>query len=501
MQNPPRHILSKSTFMKGCQCPKALWLYKHKPELKTEVSEQQQAIFDQGTSVGKLAEQLFPDGVDARPENTFAYQQSVVDTQKYILEGHKVIYEAAFQYDQVLAALDILVCNRGKWKAYEVKSSTSVSDAILQDAALQYYVITQSGLPLVDFSIVYINNEYVREGDLDVQKLFVIESVLEKILELQPMIAAKIPELKRVAMLVKEPKRDIGPHCSDPYGCDFMEHCWQHIPEDSVFDLRGHGSGSKAFELYEQGILLLNDIPDDFKLNISQQIQVSAHKSKQPVINRDALGEFLDQLEYPLYFMDFETFQSAVPEYDGTRPYQQIPFQFSVHRLDTLGAELVHFEWLGESGSDSRKDFIENLLDVMGKTGSVVTYNSSFEKVRLSEMAIQFPQNAKKIEALQERIIDLMNPFRSKHYYLPIMKGSYSIKQVLPALVPELSYNDLEIGNGGLASSSYYQMQFEKDIVVFEKTREALLRYCELDTLAMVEILNKINQILKNSIN
>ena len=213
MQKQEKHILSKSTFMKGCQCPKALWLYKHQPELRTEITDQQQAIFDQGTNVGKLAEQLFPNGVDARPENTFAYQQSVVDTQKYILEGHKVIYESAFQYDQVLAALDILVCNRGKWKAHEVKSSTSVSDAILQDAALQYYVISQSGMPLVDFSIVYINNEYVRERDLDVSELFVIESVLEQLLELQPIIAAKIPELKSVAKLSEVPKRDIGPHC------------------------------------------------------------------------------------------------------------------------------------------------------------------------------------------------------------------------------------------------------------------------------------------------
>ena len=496
MEKPPKHILSKSTFMKGCQCPKALWLYKHQPELRTEVSDQQQAIFDQGTNVGKLAEQLFPNGVDARPEKTFSYQQSVIDTQHFIVQGHKVIYEAAFQYDQVLSALDILVCNRGKWKAYEVKSSTSVSDAILQDAALQYYVITQSGLQLVDFSIVYINNEYVREGDLDVQELFVIESVLEQILELQPLIAAKIPELKRIAKQIEVPKRDIGPHCSDPYGCDFMDHCWQHIPEDSVFDLRGHGGGSKAFELYEQGILLLSDIPEDFRLNTSQQIQVTAHKRGEPVINRVALEEFLDQLEYPLYFMDFETFQSAIPEYEGIRPYQQIPFQYSVHRLDAPEGELVHFEWLGESGTDPRKDFTENLLSVMGKVGTVLTYNSSFEKGRLSELAIQFPRKAKAIEALQDRIIDLMSPFRSKHYYLPVMKGSYSIKQVLPALVPELSYDDLEIGNGGIASSAFFQLQFEKNEAVVAKTREALLRYCELDTLAMVKILEKLNKTL-----
>ena len=155
---------------------------------------------------------------------------------------------------------------------------------------------------------------------------------------------------------------------------------------------------------------------------------------------------------------------------------------------------MVHFEWLGESGTDPRKDFIENLLGVMGNTGSVVTYNSSFEKGRLCELAIRFPRKAKTIESLQERIIDLMSPFRSKHYYLPIMKGSYSIKQVLPALVPELSYDDLEIGNGGLASFTYYQLQYEKEVAVVEKTREALLRYCELDTLAMAKILEKLDK-------
>ena len=495
MQLPPKHILSKSTFMKGCQCPKALWLNKFQPELKTAVSAQQQAIFDRGTNVGKLAEQLFPGGVDARPENAYSYQQSVVDTFQFIQLGHEVIYEAAFQYNQVLAALDILVKKDGMWKAYEVKSSTSISDAILQDAALQYYVITQSGLPLVDFSIVTINTSYIKNGEIDVFQLFKIESVLDQVLQLQPMISLKIEELKNSLKQTEMPIRDIGAYCNSPYPCDFKQYCWKHIPDNSVFDLMGYASASKAFDLYKKGIVLLSDIPADFKLTENQEIQVSVHKTQVPKINLPALDSFKKQLVYPLYFMDFETYQSAVPELDGTKPYQQIPFQYSVHRLDAPNAALVHFEWLGESGTDPRNEFLNNLLNVTDNNGSVIVYNGSFESSRLKELAFWFPQKAAEIEALQNRMLDLMGPFQKKHYYLPQMNGSYSIKEVLPALVPSLSYDNLEIGNGSDASASYYQLQFENDNVVVENTRQALLKYCMLDTLAMVKIFEKVNDI------
>lgn len=492
---PQKHILSKSTFIKGCQCPKALWLNKYQSQFKTPINKQQQAIFDRGTNVGKLAEQLFPGGVDARPENAYSYQQSVVDTFQFIEQGHKIIYEAAFQYDEVLAALDILVNKEGKWMAYEVKSSTSISDAILNDAALQYYVITQSGLPLVDFSIVTINTEYVRNGNINVSQLFRIESVITQVLELQPMIAGKISELKEVLQQTSMPIRDIGTYCSIPYPCDFKEYCWKHIPDNSVFEIKGKGGATRAFELYKQGIVSISEIPDEFKLNADQEIQVKAHKSKLPHIEKSELDEFLKQFEYPLYFMDFETFQTAVPDFDGTRPYQQIPFQYSVHRLDAPKNELFHFEWLGESGSDPRRDFIDHLLQVIENSGSIVVYNASFECSRLKELAFCLPEKAAEIEALQKRIIDLMIPFQRKYYYLPEMKGSYSIKKVLPALVNNMNYDELEIGNGTDASAAYYQLQFLLDQRVMEKTREDLLKYCELDTLAMVKVLGKLNNI------
>jgi hypothetical protein len=274
-----------------------------------------------------------------------------------------------------------------------------------------------------------------------------------------------------------------------------MDHCWQHIPEDSVFDLRGHGAGARSFELYEQGILHLKDIPDDFYLNSSQTLQVQCHKSGEAHIDQQALGEFLDQLEYPLYFMDFETYQVAVPEWDGTRPYQQMPFQYSAHRQDRPGGALTHFEWLAPSGADPRKAFLSNLLTALGTEGSILVYNAAFENSRLNDLAYWFPRKAAAIEALQERMVDLMSPFRSKHYYLPAMKGSYSIKQILPALVPYMNYDELEIGNGGDASTAFYQLQFEKDALVVEQTRAALLRYCAMDTEAMVRVLEMIQKV------
>ena len=300
MPLPPRHILSKSTFVYGCQCPKRLWLHKYRPDLRDEMDEAQQAIFQQGTDIGKLAEELFPDGVDARPKDTFAYQQSVADTAKYIAAGHTVIYEAAFQYEGLLCAVDILVQYSGKWFAYEVKSTTSVKAQHIPDAAFQYYVITKAGLPLADFSLVYLNNAYIRNGALDVQALFATESILERILEEQVFIDEQALLLKAVVANKNEmPNVEVGNHCFKPYDCDFQGYCYKGIEE--------------------------------------------AEDYGEPYINQAAIAAFIDQLEYPIYHIDFESWSTAVPQYDGHWPYRQVCFQYSVHVEKAPGVEPEHF--------------------------------------------------------------------------------------------------------------------------------------------------------------
>jgi len=445
---PEPHLLSKSTFMYGCQCPKRLWLHKFMPELKDDEDEAQTVIFQSGTDVGLLAQQLFPGGIDASPETPYLYQQSVMDTAQYIGEGHTIIYEAAFQYEGVVCAVDILVKKNNKWYAYEVKSTTKVKEQHIQDAALKYYVLSNTGIALKDFFIVHLNNEYVRYGALDINELFVIASALVEVKELQSFIEQKAAELKNVLKLKIAPEVAIGDHCYKPYDCDFYGYCSKDIEEEE---------------------------PD----------------YGEPYINKEAILTFTSELKYPLYFMDFETWMAAVPEYDGHWPYRQVNFQYSVHVQEAPGSLLQDHNYLAEGIHSPQLDFITSLLKVLGKTGSIVVYNKTFENCRLNELKEDFPDLENEITKVQKRLIDLMTPFR-KNYRLPEMKGSYSIKYVLPALVPELSYASLTINNGGDASGAFYNLKDESDAEKIAEVRNALLEYCGLDTLAMVKILEKL---------
>jgi hypothetical protein len=488
------HILSKSTFLMGCQCPKKLWLYRKKPELRAEVSASQQMVFEKGTGAGRLAQQLFPGGKDASPVDPFHYSEAIRQTFDWIKAGEKIIYEAAFRYDRVMAALDILVNKKGKWYAYEVKSSTGVKDYQLTDAALQYYVMTHAGMRLEDIFIIHINNEYTRKGALDLKKLFKVVSVKSEVLALQKSIPGKINELKKILLQNKEPDIDIGPHCHDPFACDFTDYCWHHIPEVSIFNLT-RLTGNKKFDLYYKGIIGFQQLPDGFSLTSAQELQVKAHLDDYVHIEPGKIRTWLRQLKYPLYFMDFETFTPAVPLYDNSKPYQHIPFQFSVHIQRKHGSELSHLEFLGTAETDPRPEFIKRLLTAVDGKGTVLVYNKTFETTRLKELNEAFPEYKKQIDNLLDRTVDLMEPFQQRWFYTAEMNGSYSIKSVLPALVPEMSYYELEIGDGEAAMAAFESLTVMTDKTEREKIRKALLEYCKLDTQAMVKILEKLQAV------
>jgi hypothetical protein len=380
-------------------------------------------------------------------------------------------------------------------KVYEVKSSTSISETYLNDAALQYYVISGLGIRVKDFSIVYINNQYLRNGDLNLQELFITESVLELILPLQKSVKQNVDRFKKLLVRKKMPDIDIGEHCHNPYTCGFYDYCRKHIPEDSIFDFSGMHL-SKKYELYNDGIINLKDVPEDYPLNKNNEIQLHVFRSGKPLIDNKAIKSFLSDLNYPLYFMDFETFQPAVPLFDNSKPYQQIPFQYSVFIKKDKNSDAQHFEFLAESGIDPRKKFIESLLRVTKGKGDVLVYNKTFEITRLNEIARNFPEYADEIEKLISRIKDLMIPFQKKYYYAPEMKGSFSIKAVLPALVPELSYDELEINEGGLASIAYESLQTQTDLMIIAEIKKQLLEYCKMDTLGMVRILERLEELV-----
>ncbi|MBK9391752.1 MAG: DUF2779 domain-containing protein [Bacteroidetes bacterium] len=487
------HSLSKSTFVRGCNCTKSLYLYKKHSELITDIDEKQQAIFDSGHDIGRLAQELFPNGTDAKPENPSEFPLAVALTRKLMDEGCNIIYEAAFQYDGVLAATDILVRDGNNWSAYEVKGSTKVKEEYFSDTALQYYVITNSGRSLKDFSVIHLNNQYVKRGSLEVEKLFKMTSVKNEVETMQEFVKKKIIELKNIIQLNEVPKIKIRSYCRDPYECEFIDHCWDHIPkEHSVFTL--NRIGASAFEMVEAGILTLDQIPTNYKLAKSPAFQLQYFKSGAILIEKKEISDFLGQFLYPLYFFDFETYMMAVPEFDFSRPYQQIPFQYSLHVLRSENHELEHFEFLGDGFHDPRAELIKKMIIDLGVNGSIITYNSSFEKTRLKELAEDFPQFAHPIESIINRIVDLMKPFQSRWYYHPGFEGSYSIKNVLPVLVPDLNYSSMEIQEGGTASLVYSLLR-DQDSDTRIVQRKQLLDYCRLDTLAMVEILHVLRKI------
>jgi len=487
------HLLSKSTYLRGRQCPKALWLYKHRRELMAPVDAATQAVFDTGTEVGLLAQQLFPGGVDCSPEDPRDFAPAIAATQQAIAEGRTVIYEAAFLHDGVLAALDILVKDAEGWKAYEVKSSTGPKEYQWHDAALQAHVIEGSGILLVDVSIMHLNNSYVRQGPIDVQQLFTITSVKHLVDRERQDVPARIEALKSALQRPGPPEVNIGPHCTSPFDCDFMHHCWAHVPaEGHVFQLTN--ARGRDWDLYQRGILLLKDIPDGERLTAAQRRQVDGAKLGTHTMDRPALGRWLSELRYPLHHLDFETIMPAVPLFDGTRPFQQLPFQYSLHVQAARGATPVHREFLADGTGDPRAAFVEHLLADIGAEGDILAYNATFEKQRLQELARDLPPYAAALHALIARVKDLRTPFKAGWYVVPAMNGRTSIKVVLPALVPELSYGTLAVQEGGTASRQFLQLVMGRHAGDPAQLREDLLAYCGMDTLAMVKLLGVLDR-------
>lgn len=484
--------ISKSQYIRGLQCHKSLWLLKNRPELREEPDRAQESLFNTGYSVGEAAKELFSGGVEIEfdAEN---FKGMLDKTKELIENGTEVIYEASFSVDGIFVMIDLLVKRGDVWDMYEVKASTEVKQYQLNDASIQWHVVSRV-IPLDKAYIIHIDKTYERQGNLEVDKLLKREDVTEILLEMQEQIEPNLEEMKEV-LGGDMPDVDIGGHCSDPFGCDFKQHCWKHIPSPSVFNLYWM-NGSKKFEMYYKGIIGYGDIPKDQKLSFIQQLQVSTAQTKEPYINLDMISSFVNEVEYPINFFDFETFFEAIPRFDHQRPYQQIPFQYSLHILHQDG-KLEHKEFLGDEHSDPRDELINKMLSDITERGSIIAYNQAFEKRVIRELATYDSDRSKELLALNERFLDLIVPFRNGGYYHPDFNGSFSIKSVLPALFPgdpELDYKKLgSVQNGGDAMDTFANLHLLKDQSIRENIRQDLLAYCRLDTLAMVRIWLKLN--------
>lgn len=482
--------LSKSRYLHGLQCPKYLWLETWRKELRNEFDETTEETLAQGHHVGAFAQELFPGGVEI-PYEGLCIDEQLQQTQEAIKRS-KVIYEGSFNYNGVIVKADILRKVRGGWELYEVKSTKEVEDHHYDDLAVQYHVISNTGIQITNAYLVHINTSYQRKGALDPQQLFTIVNLTEDVLKMQSGVKKQVLAQKKI-LAGTEPSVPIGPYCSEPYECGFSDHCWQDVPDEgSVFDLAG--KGADCYQLFHEGIRKLIDIPLD-RLKSKQRQQVEATKKKQTIVNKEGLQEFLDTLWYPLCFLDFETFQEAIPSYNGQSPYQQVPFQFSLHIKKKPGGKLYHHEYLAQPNVDPRKEFLDELLQVLPDDGCILVYYRPFEQDKLTKLGELFPRKKKQIQKLTTNMVDLLDPFKARHLYSWKQNGSHSLKAVLPAFVKDLSYDDLEIADGAAAMQAYHQMCALVDSPRKLATlRKQLLAYCKQDTLAMVRLLETIKK-------
>ncbi|MBE9521911.1 MAG: DUF2779 domain-containing protein [Proteobacteria bacterium] len=452
----------------------------------SETDPVQQAMFDTGNEVGRLATELYPGGV--RIEEDHFHHEDAVRSTLEVLKNRDVpaIYEAAFLEDGVRIRVDVLQrVNGNAWNLIEVKSSTKVKKEHVPDVAVQLHVLQSAGLSVSLAGIMHINNQYVYDGrNFDLNSFLTFSDQTEEALSQQGVIPSQLATLKD--MLGKNGPPDIlpSPHCKKPYLCDFWEHCTQTMPEYWVVKEKGISEKIQK-ELRAMGVEDMRDIPVDFPLSTIQQLRRDCVVNQKEYIG-PKLGEELMKVEHPIHFLDFETIGPAIPKYGGTRPYETIPFQWSNHIMHENG-NLEHQEYLCPEDKDPREEFAETLLQALGEKGSIVVY-TTYEKGVLEGLVEYLPHYRDRLHAVIERLYDLHVVVKN-HYYHPEFHGSFSLKAVLPAVVPSMAYENLEIQEGQMASLEYLRMidpaTSEEDR---EKIKKNLLTYCAQDTIAMVRI-------------
>ena len=487
-------FFSKSKYCLAWQCPKLLWLSKYKPELKTE-DPSLEARFEAGNVVGDLAMGLFGDYTEVtayKSDGKLDLTKMKKLTIQCLEDGIENICEASFDLNGLYCAVDILHKENGGYAIYEVKSSTHASYIYSVDIAYQKYVLEQCGVNITGTYLVCINSDYVRGESLDINGLFQIIDVADEVNNEIQSVPSLLQKAKEIYSSKEEPAKDIGLHCRDPYDCAFWNYCTKDLPNPSVFDLY-RLPFKKALDYYKNGDIGYDALVLNSNITNEKHLRQISHalSDLDTYVDKEGIRDFLDTLSYPIYFLDFETMQPVIPEYKGTKPYQQIPFQYSLHYIEKEGGELHHKEFLAESGVDPRRALAEQLCEDIPMNVCVTAYNKSFECSRIKELAEAFPDLAEHLLNIQRNIKDLLTPFQAGYYYNRAMGGSFSIKSVLPAIFPDdpaLNYHNLEqIHNGSEAMSIFPKI---KDMPLNEQetVRRNLLKYCELDTYAMVKV-------------
>jgi len=476
-------ILTKSKYLAGLQCPKLLWIAVNDKSSMAEPTPMQQHIFTTGNEVGELAKEYFSDGIDI-PQETI---KGNIELAKEFLQKRVPLYESGIVDNILYSRPDILVpVEEDKWDIVEVKSGTEVKDVNIDDVSFQKYVYQNAGLKIRKCFLMHVNKQYIKNGPINVQEFFELDDISEEVEQAMVGLEARIAEM--VSIINKDvcPEVEIGRHCKKgkkTYDCSVQHECWAKVPKESVFELYNDHRNRKEI-LYRRGLELLKDIPQDFDLTENQVIQRTCAIAQKPHIEKNEIRAFLENLVYPLYYLDFETITSGIPIYDQSRPYQHIPTQYSVHIVESPEAETKHVEYLANGNEDPRADLYKALKNDLGTNGSIIAYYHYFERDRIVELG-EFVGDQEWADAMTLRLVDLIDPFRQFHYYHLDQKGSASIKDVLPVF-SGVSYKDMEIGDGFTAVIEFTKIvKGEVSGKEEAKIRENLLKYCGLDTMAM----------------
>lgn len=483
--------ISKSEYIMFLKHPAWLWLKKHDKKRLPEPDANLQAVFDSGKEFEKYAEKRFKDGVQIGFESYEEYLSMPERTQEALDDGAKVIFQGRFEADNITCICDVLERNiEDEFNLYEIKSSTKSKPEHHYDLAFQVVVLESAGLKINDIKVVHVNNKYIKNGEINSLELSAVTDVTSN-------VRAKIEKTKKN---IKTALSIVAmPNIPDPSPryvklgalgewMNIYKALGKKIDKYSIYNLIAPSAKSLG-KLEDLGAELIKDIPDDFKLTSKQQAQVIATKKNKQMIEREKIKTFLNTLTYPIYFLDYETAMGTVPIYDGTKPYQQIPFQYSLHIVEKEGDEPKHLEYLHREDTNPIPSLLKRMKEDIGSVGSVVVWYKSFEMGRNSEMAEMFPKYADFLDGVNSRVVDLMEPFSNAWFVDKDFLGSASIKKVLPVLSPELSYKDLGIQEGASAQRLWMEAVLkEYSGIDKDKLFSDLVEYCKLDTLAMVKI-------------
>lgn len=470
--------MDKRSFIRGMQCPKILWMDSYMADKADNTEENEETVMPEGYEAEALAKSFFP-----------------------AEDGVTTSFNVNISSDELMAHVDILRDFGDHVDIVEVRCAVKVSDLCLYEMAYQMYVLTKCGKNVAHVYNLHLDKDYVRTGDIDVSGLFELKDCTEDVTNRLPNIKAALRNIRKTMLSKKEPVKDISEACFEPGNCPYWGYCSRSLEKPNVFDVHGM-QRKKQFELISEGVVTFNDmIPRKNDIPESQYRQVDFEVNKKPAeVDKKAVNRFLKTVTYPLYYLDFEAYTKAIPEFDGVSPFTQIPFQYSLHVQKVKGGPTEHFEFLAEEGRDPRKDLAKQLVNDIPEDVCVLAYNSTFEKSVISKLASQFPEFSVHLMNIHSHIQDLELPFRNHSYYCREMAGSFSLKSVLPALCPDdpkLDYNALRgVHNGAEASATFADLKNHTPEEI-KNIRAGLLKYCGLDTYAMVKIIEKLYAAVK----